>query len=57
VKPETLPRVLDYWKSVDADTGKTIEELVHAGLPEDGPAPSPTERRGIIEETSASHAG
>jgi catalase len=57
VKPETLPRVLEYWKKVDADTGKKIEELVQAGLPQDGPAPSPTERRGLIEETTRSHAG
>ena len=31
VKPETLPRVFEYWKNVDADTGKQIEEAVHAG--------------------------
>ena len=57
VKPETLPGVLEYWKSVDADTGKQIEELVHAGTPDDGPAPAPTERRGVLEETPRSHAG
>jgi len=35
----------------------TVLELVQAGLPQDGPAPSPTERRGLIEETTRSHAG
>ncbi|QNN52856.1 catalase [Nocardioides mesophilus] len=31
VKDHTLPRVFDYWKSVDAEIGKRIEEAVHAG--------------------------
>ena len=28
VKSPVLERALDYWKNVDADTGKRIEELV-----------------------------
>lgn len=31
VKSPVLERAFDYWKSVDPDTGKQIEELVHAG--------------------------
>jgi catalase len=54
VKPETLPRVFEYWKNVDADTGKRIEEAVHAGRDEKAPAPGPTEREGVIEDPSGS---
>ena len=32
MKSPVLERAFDYWKSVDADTGKQIEELVRAGL-------------------------
>ncbi|KRC88707.1 catalase [Terrabacter sp. Root85] len=32
VKSPVLERAIDYWKSVDAETGKQIEELVRAGL-------------------------
>jgi catalase len=35
VSDETLPRVFDYWKSVDAEIGKRIEEAVHAGRARD----------------------
>ncbi len=35
VKDETLPRVFDYWKNVDAEIGKRIEEAVHAGRAND----------------------
>ena len=31
VKGDVLERAFQYWKNVDADTGKQIEELVHAG--------------------------
>ena len=31
VKRRRCPRVFEYWKNVDADTGKRIEEAVHAG--------------------------
>ena len=56
VKDETLPRVFEYWKSVDPETGKRIEEAVHAGRDEKAPAPGPTERQGVIPETSKSFA-
>ena len=39
VKPTILERAFEYWKNVDADTGKQIEELVNAGLPDEGPGP------------------
>jgi catalase len=35
VSDEILPRVFDYWKSVDAEIGKRIEEAVHAGRSKD----------------------
>ncbi len=56
VKPDTLPRVFEYWKSVDAEIGKRIEEAVHAGHDEKAPAPGPTDRIGVITESSKSHA-
>jgi catalase len=31
VKEHTLPRVFEYWKNVDAEIGKRIEEAVYAG--------------------------
>jgi catalase len=31
VEGDVLERAFQYWKNVDADTGKQIEELVHAG--------------------------
>ena len=35
VTPEVLERAFDYWKSIDADTGKRIEETVrHGAAPE-----------------------
>ena len=42
-----LPQVFEYWKSVDADTGKRIEEAVHAGRDDKAPAPGPTDREGV----------
>ncbi len=54
---QTLPRVFEYWKNVDAETGKRIEEAVQAGQDEKAPAPGPTEREGVIEETPRSTAG
>ena len=33
VKDETLPRVFDYWKNVDSETGKRIEEAVRPAGP------------------------
>ena len=32
-----LERAFDYWKNVDADCGKKIEELVRAGLGQPNP--------------------
>jgi catalase len=52
VKDETLPRVFEYWKNVDPDIGKRIEEAVHAGRDDKGPAPAPTEREGVIDSPS-----
>ncbi len=37
VRSPVLERAFDYWKNVDADTGKQIEELVRAGLGGDNP--------------------
>ena len=42
VKDEILPRVFEYWKNVDSEIGKRIEEAVHAGKSRDV-APHPTE--------------
>ncbi len=42
--------MFEYWKSVDPDTGKRIEEAVHAGMDEKAPAPGPTERVGVLTE-------
>ncbi|MDP3969495.1 MAG: catalase [Nocardioides sp.] len=47
VKPETLPRVLQYWKNVDEEIGKRIEAAVSEGQAEE-PAPHPTEPEGVI---------
>ena len=42
VKDHTLPKVFEYWKNVDAEIGKRIEEAVYAGKAKDV-APHPTE--------------
>ncbi|WP_028473006.1 catalase [Nocardioides alkalitolerans] len=47
VKEQTLPRVFEYWKNVDAEIGKRIEETVLAGAAEP-PAPHPTEPDGVL---------
>jgi catalase len=57
VSDKVLPRVIEYWKSVDAEIGKRIEEAVQAGQDEKAPAPGPTDREGVLEETSRSNAG
>ncbi len=41
VHGDVLERAFDYWKSVDAETGKQIEELVRAGGPNDNPGGQP----------------
>ncbi|RLV48741.1 catalase [Nocardioides mangrovicus] len=55
VEGDVLERAFEYWKSVDPDTGKRIEEAVRAGQDDKAPAPGPTERRGVVEE-SFTHA-
>ncbi|MDQ3156188.1 MAG: catalase [Actinomycetota bacterium] len=37
VEGDVLERAFDYWKNVDAETGKRIEELTRAGRGEDNP--------------------
>ena len=49
VSDPILAKAFDYWKSVDPDTGKRIEEAVHAGKAT-GPAPGETEAEGVITE-------
>ena len=49
VKEERLPKVFEYWRNVDEECGKRIEELVHAGTAT-GPAPGPTEPEGVLSE-------
>lgn len=41
VRGEVLERAFQYWKNIDADIGRRIEERVHAGS-----APKPTEGMG-----------
>ena len=50
VKAETLPRVYDYWKSVDSEIGKRIEEAVRAG--NSGHAPGQAEAHVVIDSPS-----
>jgi catalase len=47
VKDPTLPRVFEYWKSVDPEIGKRIEEAVREGQAQE-PAPHPTSPEGVI---------
>jgi catalase len=49
VKDERLPKVFEYWRNVDDQIGKRIEEAVHAGKAT-GPAPGETEARGVLVE-------
>ncbi len=49
VKEERLPLVFQYWKNVDEETGKRIEEAVYAGR-ETLPAPHPAEPEGLLSE-------
>jgi catalase len=41
VEGDVLERAFQYWKSVDADTGKQIEELVRADAELGGPGGQP----------------
>jgi catalase len=49
VSEPILEKAFEYWKNVDADTGKRIEEAVRAGQGKDV-APGPTEAEGIVAE-------
>jgi len=53
VQDETLPRVFDYWKNVDAVIGKRIEEAVYAGRG-NAVAPHDTPAEGVIHNPSDS---
>ncbi|MEP6817415.1 MAG: catalase, partial [Marmoricola sp.] len=61
VKGEVLERAFQYWKSVDADTGKRIEELVRSKTEGDAPGGQPKAAKAdasspIVEDASqASH--
>ena len=46
VEGAVLERAFEYWKSVDADTGKQIEEAVRAGSRREGPGARPHRPRG-----------
>ena len=52
VKDETLPRVYAYWRNVDAEIGKRIEEAVLSGRA-NPVAPHGTAARGVIDSPSA----
>ncbi|GAA2486157.1 catalase [Terrabacter carboxydivorans] len=60
VKSPVLERAFDYWKSVDAETGKQIEELVRAGLGGENPGGDADDAK-VVEEpivesaTNAAH--
>jgi catalase len=45
VEGDVLERAFEYWKSVDADTGKRIEELVREGIDAGAPGAQPGEAK------------
>jgi len=45
VHGDVLERAFDYWRQVDADTGKKIEELVRAGTGGDNPGGEPEQAK------------
>jgi catalase len=47
VKEETLPRVFDYWKNIDSETGKRVEEAVRSGRA-NAVAPHETPAEGVV---------
>ncbi|MCW2826909.1 MAG: catalase, partial [Marmoricola sp.] len=60
VEGDVLERAFEYWKNVDADTGKKIEELVREGVDAGAPGAQPGEARSdasspVVED--ATHAG
>ena len=50
VEGDVLERAFEYWKSVDSDTGKKIEELVRQGADAGAPGAQPGEAK---EDASA----
>ena len=46
VSGDVLERAFQYWKNIDADTGKQIEELVRAGAGGDNPGGEPDQAVG-----------
>jgi len=60
VKSPVLERAFDYWKSVDAETGTQIEELVRAGLGAENPGGDADDAKAVEEPivesaTNAAH--
>jgi len=49
VKGEVLTRAFEYWRNVDAETGKRIEELVRAGTGGDNPGGQAPDARADAE--------
>ena len=45
VEGDVLERAFEYWKSVDSDTGKKIEELVRQGIDAGAPGAQPGEAK------------
>ena len=60
LKGEVLVKAFEYWKNVDSDTGKQIEEKVRAGSGGDNPGGEPGQAKADasapIVETNT-HAG
>ena len=59
VKSPVLERAFEYWKNVDADTGKQIEEMVRAGVGEPNPGGDADEAKVVndpIVETATNAA-
>ena len=46
VEGDVLERAFEYWKNVDADTGKKIEELVRQGADLGAPGAQPDDAAG-----------
>ncbi|MEJ7634191.1 catalase [Aeromicrobium sp.] len=60
VEGDVLERAFDYWKNVDADTGKRIEELTRAGIGEDNPGSEDDDAKANASDPlveSNTHAG
>ena len=59
VKSPVLERAFEYWKNVDAETGKRIEDLVRAGNGADNPGGEADDAKVVTEPLveSTTHAG